>query len=212
MIKTQAPQYGPMSPRRYRMDKRQASRDETRARILEAAWRILSDGSSRDLTMDAVARRADVSRLTVYYQFGSRAGLLEALYDHLAARGNMARMAEVFQEKEAGRALNRMVRTFVGFWASDATAMRRLRAMAALDSEIGRGVHARDARRPRIAHELLSRSSTADLNPDALQDVASVIGMLTSFETYDALSRAGHDDEEIIAVLTTLIDCAVQRS
>src|SRR5262245_14481510 len=211
MIKTQAPQYGPMSPRRYRMDKRQASRDETRARILEAAWRILSDGSSRDLTMDAVARRADVSRLTIYYQFGSRAGLLEALYDLLAARGKMARMAEVFREPETGRALDKMVRTFVGFWASDAPAMRRLRAMAVLDSEIGRGVYARDARRPRIAHELLARGAAADLKADAPQMAANVVGMLTSFETYDALSRSGLDDEEIIAVLTTLIDCAVRR-
>src|SRR5262245_38191437 len=136
MIKTQAPQYGPMSPRRYRMDKRQASRDETRARILEAAWRILSDGSSRDLTMDAVARRADVSRLTIYYQFGSRAGLLEALYDHLATRGNMRRMSEVFLESDAAIALEKMIRIFVGFWASDPAVLRHLRAMAALDPEI----------------------------------------------------------------------------
>jgi len=202
-----------MSPRPYRMERRQAARDETRDRILNAARQLLSASSSSELTMDAIARRADVSRLTIYYQFGSRAGLLEALYDHLAARGNMARMAEVFQEKDAARALNKMVGTFVGFWASDAPALRRLRAMAALDSEIGRGVHERDARRPRIASELLARSSAGDARgaDGGLQQVANVVGMLTSFETYDALSRSGHSDEEIVTLLTTLVDCAVNR-
>src|SRR5262249_51721217 len=121
-----------MSPRAYRMERRQAGRNETRARILDAVRGLLSTESGTDLSMEAVARRADVSRLTIYYQFGSRAGLLEALYDHLAQRGSMQRMAEVFQEPEAARALAKMVRTFVGFWAADASVMRRLRAMAAL--------------------------------------------------------------------------------
>src|SRR5215467_3477024 len=86
-----------MSPRAYRMDKRQAARDLTRARILDAVRALLADESTRDLSMEAVARRADVARLTIYYQFGSRAGLLEAVFDHLATRGNIQRTADVFQ-------------------------------------------------------------------------------------------------------------------
>ena len=50
-------------------------------------------------------RRADVSRLTIYYQFKSRPGLLEALYDQLASRGNMQRIAEVFHEPDVRSAL-----------------------------------------------------------------------------------------------------------
>ena len=38
---------------------------------------------------------------------------------------------------------------------------------------------------------------------------ANVVGMLTSFETYDALSRSGQSDEAIVTVLTALVDCAV---
>ena len=119
-----------MCPRPYRMGKRQAARSETRSRILEAARQLLATESTADLSMDAVARKADVSRLTIYYQFSSRAGLLEALYDHLAQRGNMQQMVEVFQESDSSSAIEKMVRTFVGFWASDPHVMRRLRAMA----------------------------------------------------------------------------------
>jgi hypothetical protein len=99
-----------------------------------------------------------------------------------------------------------MVETFVGFWSSDPTVMRRLRAMGVLDSEIGKGIRARDARRPHIARELLqrvgaNRAKRANVQDD---DVAAVLGMLTSFETYDALARAGCGNDEIVATLTRL--------
>src|SRR5262249_42141045 len=115
-----------MSPRPYRMGKRQAARSETRRRILEAARQLLATESHTDLGMEAIARKADVSRLTIYYQFSSRAGLLEALYDHLAQRGHMEQMADVFRESETSSAIDKMVRTFVGFWATDPHVMRRL--------------------------------------------------------------------------------------
>jgi AcrR family transcriptional regulator len=199
-----------MSPRPYSMEKRQAAGSATRARILEAARQLLSSESETDLSMENIARRADVSRLTIYYQFNSRAGLLEALYDHLAGRGNMQRMAEVFQEADAPVALAKMVRTFVGFWASDPVVMRRLRAMAALDPEIAKGIYARDTRRPQIARQILKRTAagkTKQLNSQRL--AADVLGMLTSFETYDALARAGHGEEEIVTTLSRLVHCAV---
>src|SRR5262245_61544380 len=140
-----------MSPRPYRMDKRRVAANETRTRILEGARALLAEEVAPDLSMDAIARRADVARLTIYYQFKSRRGLLEALYDHLAIRGNMQRMAEVFHTSDPARALERLVRTFVGFWSSDPIVMRRLRAMAALDAEVEKGIRARDGRRRRAA-------------------------------------------------------------
>src|SRR5215472_13902903 len=118
-----------MAPRPYSMEKRRAANDETRARILEAARQLLCSEPKTDLSMEAIARSADVSRLTIYYQFSSRAGLLEALYDHLAGRGNMRQMSEVFSESDAAMAVEKMIRNFVGFWASDPAVMRRLRSM-----------------------------------------------------------------------------------
>src|SRR2546425_469397 len=70
-----------MSPRPYRLGQRQVAADENRSRILNAAREQLEEEAS--FSIDAVARRADVARMTVYYQFGSRRGLLEALGDLL---------------------------------------------------------------------------------------------------------------------------------
>jgi AcrR family transcriptional regulator len=202
-----------MSPRPYSMEKRQAARSETRLRILEATRRLLANESTTDLSMEAVARGADVSRLTIYYQFSSRAGLLEALFDHLAERGNMRRMAEVFHEPDPAVALEKMVRTFVSFWASDPVALRRLRAMSALDPEIARGIRSRDARRPHIAREILKRSAgKTKQSAAAIRIAADALGMLTSFESYDALARAGQSEEEIVSTLTRLARCMTGQS
>ena len=113
-----------MSPRPYSMQKRQLANSETRTRILQAALQLLSSPEETELSMEAIARGADVSRLTVYYQFDSRARLLEALYDYLAERGHMRRMPEVFQERDPRAAINRAVGIFVDFWASDPVAIR----------------------------------------------------------------------------------------
>lgn len=194
------------------MEKRQVATSETRTRILEAARQLLSSESETDLAMEAIARRADVSRLTIYYQFDSRKGLLEALYDHLASRGNMRRMAEVFHEPDPYVALDKFLSIFVGFWSSDPVALRRLRAMAALDPEIGRGIHDRDARRHHIAGEILKRMAAAGkktLTEEQLSSTADVLSMLASFATYDALATAGHSQEEIITIVTGLAHFAV---
>jgi len=200
-----------MSPRPYSMEKRVAVSNETRLRILEAARQALAQESEADLTMDAIARRADVSRLTIYYQFKSRPGLLEALYDYLASRGGMKRMPEVFREPNPSAALDKLVDVFVGFWSSDRVVIRRLRAMAALDAEIARGIHSRDTRRRHIAGEILKRMAAAGKKKyvdDQLSAAVDVITVLTGFATYDALASAGHSEREIIATIARLVHFA----
>ena len=200
-----------MSPRPYSMQKRQAAAGETRTRILEAARQLLSAETTTDLSLEAIARRADVSRLTIYYQFESRAGLLEALYDYLAQRGNMRRMPEVFRETNPSAAMDKVIAIFAGFWASDTAAIRRLRGMAALDPEIGRGIHARDQRRRHIFGEILKRMAAGEgktLSEEELNSKADVLAMLTGFAAYDALAGAGHTQEEIVAMLARLAHSA----
>ncbi|HKW18813.1 MAG TPA: TetR family transcriptional regulator [Terriglobales bacterium] len=202
-----------MSPRSYNLEKRKASTDETRTRILEAARKLLADEASpADLSMEAVARAADVSRLTIYYQFESRPGLLEAIYDYMASRGNMRQVAGIFQEPDPEKALEKMVKTFVEFWASDPLVIRRVRGMAALDAEVAAGMQARDSRRRRVAGEILRRLHLHQLEPEKIEQqklAADVLATLTSFETYDALARAGHGDQAIVDLVIKLSRAAI---
>src|SRR6478672_7974306 len=124
----------PMSPRPYRMARRRESTDATRARILSAARDAISDPEgAKKFSMEEVASRAGVARMTVYYRFGSLQGLLEALFDSLAFAGGIAGLAQVFELADAGEALDRFVAVFTGYWESDRTVLRRLGALATLD-------------------------------------------------------------------------------
>src|SRR3981189_2758380 len=89
-----------MTRRPYRPVQRQQAVDEGRERVRVAARERRGREDAEPFSIDAVARRAGVARMTVYNQFASKAGLLEATFDHLAARGEFGRMPEVFQEKD----------------------------------------------------------------------------------------------------------------
>lgn len=69
-------------PRRsYRSPTRDARARATRRRILHAARRRFIQHGYRVSTVEAIAAEADVSAKTVYYLFGSKAGLLKQVMD-----------------------------------------------------------------------------------------------------------------------------------
>src|SRR5438309_9499713 len=62
-----------MSARQYRLGERQASVAQTRARIIAAARKLLGAAdASAAFTVDAVAAKAGVARMTVFNQFGCK--------------------------------------------------------------------------------------------------------------------------------------------
>jgi AcrR family transcriptional regulator len=197
-----------MSPRPYRLGQRQATTDQTRARILAAAHQLLAaPGGIAGVTVEAVARHADVARMTIYYQFGSKAGLLEALFDQLATTGQLPQgAAAAFRQADPLEALACYVAAFGRFWASERLVLRRLRSLAALDPELAQGVAARDARR-RAGLELLA-GRLADRYghppPEALGEAVAVLHMLTSFEAFDALAGPDRSPQDVVPLVQRL--------
>jgi hypothetical protein len=118
----------------------------------------------------------------------------------------MRNMAQVFHEPDPAVALEKLVRTFVGFWSSDPVVIRRLRGMSVLDRDIEQGIRARDARRQHAAREVLRRvlAGGKELTAEQQNTAANILSMLSSFESYDALARAGHSQEAIIAMITRI--------
>jgi AcrR family transcriptional regulator len=57
-----------------------------RARLLDAAARLIAERGAAAVTMEAVAAAAQVGKGTVFRRFGDRTGLLMALLDHSAKR------------------------------------------------------------------------------------------------------------------------------
>jgi AcrR family transcriptional regulator len=135
-----------------------------------------------------VARQADVSRATVYYQFGSKTGLLEALCDTLAADGRLSELATAFAEPDPLTALHRLISSFGRFWAADRLVMRRLRALAALDPEVAAVISARDQRRRDGLDVIVARLGDAGLLTADPGQAVRALFTLTSFETFDSLA------------------------
>jgi AcrR family transcriptional regulator len=164
--------------------------------------------------MEAVARKAGVIRPTVYYQFASKTGLLEELYNHnhIARRGEMNRLADVFQkDNDPVRMLHDFVRVFAEFWASDRDVIRRLPGLGTIDSEIGQGLRARNERRRRGGRVIVERYGRRYPPLTPLQEPIAIdtLPMLTSFETFDALAVDGRTLEEVIGIIQKMADRAI---
>jgi AcrR family transcriptional regulator len=71
------------------MNRFEKRKGETRARILDTARRIIAERGGRDLSMEEVCARADISRATLYNHFDGGESLLDAvlglMYEECAA-------------------------------------------------------------------------------------------------------------------------------
>lgn len=199
-----------MSPRPYTLGKRQAQIDEVRQQILEATRSLLAESSAyANFTVDAVARRADVARATVYYQFGSKAGLLEALCDRLAVTGGLGELPEVFTTPEPTAAIAGLVRVFARLWDVDRVVMRRLRALAALDPDVGAVIAARDERRLRALGVLVERLGG---DPGRQGHLVRALYSLSGFEFFDTIAAPGASLGDATPQVLGLVDALLERT
>jgi AcrR family transcriptional regulator len=201
-----------MSPRPYRLGQRQAASEQTRARIVTAARELLiaRDGFS-GFSIDAVARQADVARMTVYHQFGSKIGLLEALCDSLAIYGRIEQLASAFRRSEPLDALDEYIRVFGRFWQSDRLVTRRLRGLAALDLDFEQVIRARDERRRQGLRVIVQRLVEQYGRPEssAIDEAVHVLYTLISFECFDILAGPTRSVEEGVPVVQQLARAAL---
>lgn len=203
-----------MCPRPYQLGRRQAATEQTRARILAAARELLTaaDGLS-GFSIEAVARRADVARMTVYYQFGSRVGLLEAIFDDLAAHGGMEDMPNVFRRPDPLDALAAYIAAFGRFYGSDRLILRRLRGLAMLDPDLEQALHARGERRRTGLGVIVQRISERYgwPAPETIDEAINILHTLTSFETFDSLAGATRGPQDAVPLVQRLAQTALNQ-
>ena len=195
------------------MVKRQATTEKNRERILAAARSLLLSEDFSEFSMEAVARKAGVIRPTVYYQFRSKTGLLEELYNYIAQRGSMQELSSVFRYgNDPLQQLHAFIRFFVNFWQSDRNLIRRLHALGAIDSEIGEGLRARNERRRNGLKVIVDRYelSYVQLTPLEKPIAIDTLHMLTSFETFDALAVPERSSEDVIRTIQELAYPAIR--
>jgi AcrR family transcriptional regulator len=166
--------------RPYRLGRREAAVDRTAAAILDAARTLVAAGPAAGVSVGAVARRAGVSRITVYNRFGSRAGLLRAIVPQPRTG-----TAEASDPREA---LRLHLGDVCAQWAAGPALYRNLPTTSE---------HAdRD-----LEHRLVERLADADaLRPGcSLKEAEDVLVMLGSFVVFDGLYKDGRRTPAAVA-------------
>lgn len=203
-----------MSPRRYKSPRRNAAAARTRRRIVAAAAAILGAAEGiGGFSLEAVAKKASVTRLTVYNQFGSRRALLEAVFDERAARGGLHRVADVMAGSDPQAGLLQVIAIFCDFWSFDPGALGLLHAAGANDPEFEASVHERNERRRRLLSVLVRRmAEDRRLRPKTIGDLVDVLFALTSFSFFSQLTATGRSAEAACQLIQELAMDAVRRA
>src|SRR5260370_27845212 len=193
-----------MASRAYRLGlRRQAEVGRTRSSILAAARELVSEHGP-DSSVGKVAERAGVSRITIYNQFGSKAGLLAALSTEagLPPAGTPAVDPGVEPGADPADDLRRRIEQACAAWAANPRLYRQLagRAPGAAGLALrAAGLASRDG--PHYDHALAERLAAADrLRPGcSIKEAEDVIGILTSFPVFDRLHKEGRRSASAVA-------------
>jgi len=133
--------------RTYNLQKRARASEETRLRIIEAARDLFSESGYPNVSLDQIADTAGVSRQTVYVQFGSKQGVLEALSGYIEQSSfgtgaelddRMTALAEEYNERanpvdDLLALIDEGFHRLMHFYGTNAPLLRNCRAQAAYD-------------------------------------------------------------------------------
>ena len=187
---------------------------QTRRRIIESARTLFGDGGFHGVGLEQVAENAGVGRKTIYFQFGSKLGLLEALVRDASDRAGVAEfVADALSDDDVARGLRRFFRGSCSVWEHDSALCRALITLAASDVE---------------ARDLLDR-----VGADRLSDLrrlsdrarrfgrlgrgwsptraADALWLVSSFESYDLIRRGGKSAREATELLCDLAVSVLNR-
>ena len=202
-----------MSPRPYKSPHRETAATRTREKIVKTAVGILGAvGGISAFSLEAVARKSGVTRLTVYNHFGSRRALLEAVFDERAARGGLHRIADAMSGTDPQTSLQKLVAIFCDFWSFDLSTMGYLHAAAASDPEFDESMRERNERRRHLLSVLVHRmAESRRLKPKARDDLVDVLFALTSFPFFSQLMTRGRAATAASSLIQELAMAAVKH-
>lgn len=174
-----------MRLREYRLGRRAPGIERTRARILGAARRLVAEFGP-ETSVGKVAELAEVSRITVYNQFGSKARLLEALSADLGptSRGMPAETAD-----DPDGELRRRIELACTAWAADPVLYRQLSGRR---GDTGQSDPDRALAETLALHDRLRPGCS-------IKEAEDVIGILTSFPAFDRLHKGGRRSPSAVA-------------
>ena len=121
-----------MAMRPYTTTRRRES-VETVERVLDAAERLIREGSFHAATMDELAAAAGVSRATVFNRFGSKLGVLQALFRRGMEGPEMAAIQAALELEDPVAALEAVIGAACTIWEAYGFVHLQLQAVRVLE-------------------------------------------------------------------------------
>jgi AcrR family transcriptional regulator len=175
--------------RQYVQRQRAAAAEDTRRRILDAAYELLANEPAQAVSVDRIAREAGVARSTVYLVFGTRTGLFQTLARDFLQRHGFERIVAAGRHADAWQALATSLREGCRLYAAGRDVGRALFALSLLDPDAAEAIVVLEHGRSRAMRGLAQRLRDEGYLRDdlTLAEAADVLWVLTGFETFDQL-------------------------
>ena len=193
--------------RKYELKARAESREETRRAIAKAASELHGEVGPAETTVAEIARRAGVSRLTVYKHFPDNAALYPACAAHHLSEHPLPDFEAALSPEDPVERVGSLLLTVYRDWYRDQREMwgnlyRDRRLDPALDEFMRNNS---DAALARITDALAAGFEPSDQRAARLR---GVIRLALDFWTWERLDREGLDDEGAAAVMTDAVVAA----
>jgi AcrR family transcriptional regulator len=191
--------------RAYKSSHRESATLRTRERIVDCAYKLLRENRGAErFSLEAVAKKAGITRPTIYKGFGSRRHLLEAVLDLISDKGGLEKILSAILQTDPTQALMEIVSIFCKFWGTDTTTLVCLHAAGSFDKDFEQSLIMRNERRRTILSVLAGKICNQEQQHSRdLNRVVQTLFALTSLGFYQGL--ASHNSgTEIIGIVQEL--------
>jgi AcrR family transcriptional regulator len=179
-----------MARRPYTAARRRAS-PESVDRVLDAAERLIRDDAFHTATMDELAAAAGVSRATVFNRFGSKLGVLQALFARAMEGPEMDAIREAVEIEDPVAALEAAIGASCAIWDLEGYIHEQLQAIVVLEPDASVLIDQQKHEQRTDLQALVRRLAKAGQLRPGLGEARAVATLhtLTSLETFLWLRR-----------------------
>jgi AcrR family transcriptional regulator len=190
--------------RKYELKARAESQERTRQRIAKVAAGLHEEVGPVETTVAEIARRAGVSRLTVYKHFPDNAALYPACSAHHLSEHPLPDFEAALAPADPIERLGSLLRTVYGGWYR-----QQRRMMGNLQRDRGSDPALEEFMKASsdVALGRLADAVTAgfDVSPDQAARVRSLTRVALDFWTWERLTGEGLDDESAAELMTDAV-------
>jgi len=187
--------------RKYELKARAESQERTRQRIAKAAAELHEKVGPAETTVAEIARRAGVTRPTVYKHFPDDAALYPACSAHHLSRHPLPDFRTALAPADPVERLRSLLRAVYGGWYRDQRRlMRNLQRDRRVDPALDEFMRANsDAALGGLADTV---TAGFEVEPDQAARVRAMVGVALDFWTWERLAGEGIDDEAAAELMT----------